>query len=130
MLYHDDGNSMDTKGILANVCIRLTRRCNLNCKICLASNSFDDMSIENVNKSIEILTSLGMQCVRLTGGEPFLRNDIFEIIDFCLYKKLKVIVFSNLYDIDTKFSEIIKRSINITTSLHGDNVLPTMNLPL
>ena len=64
----------------------LTRRCNARCSFCFID--FDDepsqckgneLSIDQIQK---ITSTMGksLQHVNLTGGEPFLRSDIFEVI--------------------------------------------------
>lgn len=102
-----------------NICYRLTRKCNLSCKFCFACKQIDDLNIDLIKKSVFYLKEEGMQCIRLTGGEPTVRKDLIEIIDFCLGLDLKVILYSNLYKIDDFFKDLIRLPIEITTSIHG-----------
>lgn len=64
----------------------LTRRCNARCSFCfidfndpVSQNKKNEMSIEQIKK-MTLTLGKSLQHVNLTGGEPFLRNDIFEII--------------------------------------------------
>jgi MoaA/NifB/PqqE/SkfB family radical SAM enzyme len=106
------------------VYISLSHRCNYNCKMCgvvkilkgyeltkeKAYQSFDEISLWD-----NYLT------VVLTGGEPFLRKDIFEIINYGVGKNIKIEVVSNGSLIDSELADKIIRSklSNIAISLDG-----------
>lgn len=108
-----------SESLSEKICFRLTRKCNLSCKFCLASNQINDLELNLVQKAINFLKQEGMKCIRLTGGEPTIRKDLIEIIQYCLDLELKVILCSNLYNIDNIFYNLIKLPIEVTTSLHG-----------
>ena len=64
----------------------LTRRCNARCSFCFidfnhneSQNKKNEMTIEQINKFTSTMGK-SVQHVNLTGGEPFLRSDIFEIL--------------------------------------------------
>lgn len=60
--------------------ISLTKRCNLNCSYCGAECEKDsEITAEETEKLVRAFVSLGITKLRLTGGEPLLRNDICEI---------------------------------------------------
>lgn len=63
--------------------VQVTRRCNLNCKFCSESESFEDPSIGELESVCDKLK--GVKRIYLSGGEPLIRKDIFEIID--MYKE-------------------------------------------
>jgi heme b synthase len=60
-----------------------TRRCNLSCKHCRAAAEDIDypgeLSTEEAKKLLDEISELGSPIIILTGGEPLLREDIFEI---------------------------------------------------
>lgn len=62
----------------------VTRRCNLRCLHCRASASdipyLNELNTEEALKLISSFRGLGSPLVILTGGEPLLRKDIFELI--------------------------------------------------
>lgn len=58
----------------------LTARCNMDCKFCLSGNE-KDMSTEYVKEKIDRLPE-SVSRVSYTGGEPFLRDDLFELIEY------------------------------------------------
>lgn len=60
--------------------VSLTKRCNLNCTYCGAECERDsELTPEEVEKLVRAFARLGITKVRLTGGEPLLRNDICDI---------------------------------------------------
>ncbi|UZE92240.1 MAG: GTP 3',8-cyclase MoaA [Methanosarcinales archaeon] len=63
--------------------ISVTQRCNLCCFYCHreGQNSFEgEMSPAEIEKIVEIGGKLGIKKLKLTGGEPLMREDICEIV--------------------------------------------------
>ena len=66
--------------------ISVTDRCNLRCKYCMpacgVANKLhsDLLSFEEIAKIVKIGVSLGVDKIRLTGGEPLVRKDIVELV--------------------------------------------------
>ncbi len=78
--------------------ISLTNRCNLSCRMCSIANSLpkdQELSTVQVLHAIDEAKSYGIQEVLLTGGEPFLREDLFEITRYCQSKGLRSIITTN-----------------------------------
>ena len=111
--------SLEIPAVPPIICYRLTRNCNIHCNFCFASKQCAELDAKDVMSSIQRLKDLGMQEIRIGGGEPTLRVDLMEILRFCLSLGLKIRISSNLYDIDDIFLDIIDLPIGITTSLHG-----------
>ena len=74
---------------LRDLRISLTDRCNMRCRYCMPREHFDShqflskseiLSYEELAFIVESLVPLGLQKIRLTGGEPLLRRDICEFI--------------------------------------------------
>ena len=61
----------------------LIRRCNLKCKHCYSISSDHDfpgeLSTEEVYRTMDDLWDFGVRVLILSGGEPLLRSDIFDI---------------------------------------------------
>ncbi len=78
------------KGTGPVVIWNLIRRCNLTCKHCYATSADThfkgELSTEEVFAVIDDLKAFGVSVLILSGGEPLLRPDIFEITDYA--KKL------------------------------------------
>ena len=67
------------------VYFELTRACNLKCIHCLNNSGIkqkDELTKEDLLKLIKKLSSLGVQEIRFTGGEPLLFNGIYDLIKF------------------------------------------------
>ncbi|NNF35264.1 MAG: GTP 3',8-cyclase MoaA [Saprospiraceae bacterium] len=66
--------------------IGVTDRCNLRCRYCMPEEGIDFskrkdlMSYEEIIKLSKIFRDLGIQKVRITGGEPFVRKDMMHLI--------------------------------------------------
>ena len=66
--------------------ISVTDRCNLNCIYCAPFREFnlkpreELLSIEEIERIVKIFANLGIKKVRITGGEPFLRKGVFELL--------------------------------------------------
>jgi len=64
--------------------VAVTQRCNLHCFYChqegeLPHNNVE-MTPEEVQRIVSVAASFGVENVKLTGGEPLVRNDISEIV--------------------------------------------------
>jgi len=63
----------------------ITKKCNSNCIYCLATELMkgkEDLSTETILNVISQLPDLGAWLLILSGGEPFIRKDIFEILKY------------------------------------------------
>src|SRR5659263_250648 len=68
------------------VAFEVTRNCILNCKHCRATASkqcsADELTTEECKKVIDSIALMGEAVIILTGGEPMLREDIYEIAKY------------------------------------------------
>lgn len=82
-----------------NVTWEITSRCNLSCTHCLSANTMEkttyDLSTEDCFKLIDSLVNFGVFQVNIGGGEPFVRPDIWEILDYCHSKQLVTCISTN-----------------------------------
>ena len=81
----------DTRGRpLRDLRISLTDRCNMRCRYCMPREHFTEnheflnkteiLSYEEIASIVNSLVPLGLEKVRLTGGEPLLRRDIDKLV--------------------------------------------------
>jgi molybdenum cofactor biosynthesis protein A len=67
---------------LLNLRISVTDRCNLRCRYCMPEEEYvwlpreKLLSFEEISELASIFTDVGIEKVRLTGGEPLLRKDL------------------------------------------------------
>jgi heme b synthase len=77
----------------------VTGRCNLNCIHCRASSSMvshdTDFTTEEAKKLIDDITSFCSPVLVLSGGEPLLRKDLFEIAKYGTGKGLRMCIATN-----------------------------------
>ena len=62
----------------------ITRRCNYRCRGCNVWMDQDnsELSTEEVKRGLDILTELGVLEIVISGGNPLIREDIGEILDY------------------------------------------------
>ena len=64
--------------------ISITQRCNLRCFYChkegIRETGGSELSPEELSKIVEVAASLDIRKVKLTGGEPLVREDIVEVV--------------------------------------------------
>ena len=71
---------------LRNLRISVTDRCNLRCDYCMPEENYvwlprqDILHFEELSVLVDCFTDVGVEKVRLTGGEPLLRHDLDKFI--------------------------------------------------
>lgn len=64
--------------------VHVTQRCNLHCEGCYSldaeRNAAPDPSLDDVKRSLSKLAAAGVNRLVISGGEPFLRDDLPEIL--------------------------------------------------
>jgi cyclic pyranopterin phosphate synthase len=71
---------------LRNLRISVTDRCNLRCQYCMPEENYvwlprrDILHFEELSRLVDCFTDLGVDKVRLTGGEPLLRHDLPKLV--------------------------------------------------
>jgi radical SAM protein with 4Fe4S-binding SPASM domain len=78
--------------------LMITKHCNLNCVFCHVSKrecSKEFLSKEEVFKIIDQSVNLGVKDLYITGGEPFLHPQLFDILDYTKTKSLRVDIATN-----------------------------------
>ena len=82
--------------ILFSLTIELTTLCNEQCIHCYIPNHDNKgMNIKTIKKVIKEFRDLGGLNLTLTGGEIFLRKDIFEIIEYARSLHIRVFLLTN-----------------------------------
>lgn len=59
---------------------RITAKCNSGCEYCYASANLPEMSLDDINKTIESIVKSGCRTVCISGGEPLLNDNAIYII--------------------------------------------------
>ena len=89
----------ESKFSLRMIAWELTRNCNLNCIHCRASAKLGphkgELTTDECKEIIDGILAFSSPTVILTGGEPLMREDIFEIIEYGDQKGLKLVIAVN-----------------------------------
>jgi cyclic pyranopterin phosphate synthase len=71
---------------LRNLRLSVTDRCNLRCSYCMPEEEYvwlprrDLLTFEELERLVEAFTRVGVHKLRLTGGEPLLRQELPELV--------------------------------------------------
>jgi len=71
---------------LGNLRLSVTDRCNLRCAYCMPEQDYawlpreDILHFEEITRLVGVFANLGVDRVRLTGGEPLVRRDLPELV--------------------------------------------------
>jgi cyclic pyranopterin phosphate synthase len=71
---------------MRNLRLSVTDRCNLRCQYCMPEEEYvwlpreDLLTFEEIRELVDIFSELGVDKVRLTGGEPLLRKDLPTLV--------------------------------------------------
>ena len=71
---------------LRNLRLSVTDRCNLRCEYCMPESDYvwlpreDVLHFEEIENVVDVFLALGVDRLRLTGGEPLLRRDLASLV--------------------------------------------------
>ena len=106
--------------------LELTYRCNHKCLFCSCPWEADEeylkeeLSCQDWMQIIDTLMSAGVSSFTLTGGEPLMRNDLKDIIDYILGCGATLNMISNGRKITDGFLDFIAdRGVSICISIPG-----------
>jgi radical SAM protein with 4Fe4S-binding SPASM domain len=121
----------DKKAIPLRVMFELTYDCNFRCKHCYVPRSFrscyrsKQLKTKQVYKILEQLKDSGCLYLGFTGGEPFTRPDIFDILAYARKLGFQTIIYTNGSLLDNKAI----RKLSVVSPNKIDITLPAMTEP-
>jgi cyclic pyranopterin phosphate synthase len=141
------GHTKDARGrTLRDLRISVTDRCNFRCTYCMPKEVFDKnypylshqelLSFEEITRLTSIFSTLGVEKIRLTGGEPLLRKNLELLIGMLADirtpagKPLDLTLTSNGSILRKKAAELKAAGLQrLTISLDGlnDEIFKKMN---
>ncbi len=78
------GRLRDSHGrAITDLRVSVTDRCNYKCVYCRTGNEgaqYTELAIEDYLRMVRVFVSLGIEKIRLTGGEPLLRHGLVEMV--------------------------------------------------
>ena len=99
----------------------ITEVCNFKCGYCLPNGYMADKSdnrkflhIDEIRRLAKGFSELGVQKIRLTGGEPTVRKDFFEIVKILKNETSikKVVITTNGYHLDQKAKLLVDSGLD------------------
>lgn len=106
-------------------CLIVTYRCNAKCYMC---NTWKYPSKKEEEFTPDLVSKIpdDLNFINITGGEPFLRDDLHEIVENALLKTKRLVISSNGYFTNkiVKLAEKYGNSIGVRISIEG---LPAAN---
>lgn len=110
-----------------NVMLSVTNRCTAHCSYCrFPQRSRKELTTSQILDLIDQMVQAGTQRLGLWGGEPLLRDDIGQIIDYASGKGLYVTLDSNGFLVPEKM-ESLKKLGHIVIGLDGDRIAHEAN---
>lgn len=99
--------------------LAVTDRCNLRCFYCMPAEGVKYMpekellSWEEMVRLVTLLNQMGIRKVRITGGEPFVRNGLMDFLEeISKIDSLEICITSNGVLLERHLPDLIKLGIN------------------
>ncbi len=102
-----------------DVAINLLRECNIDCPHCFIKRKGPQIYIERIKEAVNVSQP---REITFSGGEPFLRQDILDILSYIDSKGCSINVYTNGYLIMDKHIEILRkiRGLIVYVSDHSE----------
>ena len=110
----------------------ITRRCNLKCVHCRSSSTLEaeehpDFSFDEAKRVLDDISSYAKPVVVLSGGEPLLRKDVFEIAAYGNDKGMRMCLATNGTLVNQEICDKIKEAGIKMVSLSLDGSSPEVH---
>lgn len=118
---------------LDKIYLYLTNYCNLRCAHCWICTKYKnkishkdnikDIKLYHIINALLQAKELGLKSVKITGGEPFLRRDIVELLEWLKNNKIKTSIETNGSLITKEIVKVLKNNkvSHISISLDGSD---------
>ena len=108
--------------------IEVTKRCNGSCTHCYARagprDGDDELALADIERVIRDFADIGGCYVRLTGGEPTVRDDILDIIDAICERGLVAALNTNGFIDEALLQAILLRDVkDVRVSIDGTEAI-------
>ena len=111
--------------------VSVTDRCNLRCVYCMPEGGIDllkreeILSMEEIAEVIKVGAELGIEKIRLTGGEPLVRKGIVELVEMInKIHGIKEITMTTNGVLLPKYAEALKKAGLARVNISLDSVSP------
>ena len=114
---------MKNKGPLFIVPWRCTFACESNCVHCISAGKptvANELDTAEAKKIVDQVDDFGASFFGITGGQPFLRKDLFEVLEYATKKGLSTSIITDGRLLDEEvFQKIVENQIKISVSIDG-----------
>ncbi len=119
--------NMFNSKIPLNVMLSVTNRCTSNCNYCNVPNRAQrELTTKEIFDLVDQIAESGAERLGLWGGEPLMREDIGQIIDYAKAKGLFVTLDSNGYLVEEKIA-LLKNLDHLVLAFDGPQELHDRN---
>jgi len=105
--------------------ISLTQRCNFNCFFCHQEGEHspgEELTADEIEAAVTVAAELGITKIKLTGGEPLLRDDVIDIVRRIAPHVEEVSMTTNASLLDEKACSLKESGLSrVNVSLHTLN---------
>ncbi|WP_421380907.1 GTP 3',8-cyclase MoaA [Bacillus salacetis] len=127
---------------LRDLRISVTDRCNFRCSYCMPKEIFgpdypfmnkdEILSFEEIVRTAEIFAELGVEKIRLTGGEPLLRKDLTDLVrHLSAIRGVKYVTLTTNGVFLAKYAQALKDAgicrVNVSLDTLDDEVFKSIN---
>ena len=99
------GNELPKNAVPKSVNLSITGKCNLKCRYCFYANEMEGLKDLPTRTWLDFFDQMGRAGVMdscISGGEPFIRPDFFELLDGLIANRMRYNILSNGTLIDEK----------------------------
>ena len=123
-------------GDSVNAILELTYECNFACPFCYVpwidhpEIRGKELRTEEWKEIIDGLAKADVASLTFTGGEPLMRDDILELIEYAKKKTNipRIVIYTNLSRVSDAFLKVVDDTrVEISTSIQGLNTLSEMS---
>ena len=98
----------------------INRGCNLRCEFCDLWQDHDQMEVSQVLQLVDDAVKISTKTLVITGGEPFLHPDLFDVVAAARAKGLAVNITTNGTLINRRWDEMIASGVSsLSFSIDG-----------
>ncbi|WP_027364227.1 putative heme d1 biosynthesis radical SAM protein NirJ2 [Desulfotruncus alcoholivorax] len=104
-----------------------TNACNLFCQHCYresGAKAEEELSFEEGKKLIDEIAAAGFKIMIFSGGEPLMRDDIYELIEYAARSGLRPVLGSNGTLIDGSAARALKKAGALAVGISLDSAKP------
>lgn len=120
---YEKGAEEPQKNKFQGLALEVTKRCNLRCAHCYLSageKGNNELTLDEIKTVLKSIKDSGGISVAIGGGEPLLRDDLVEIIEYASSLDLLILLGTNGTLIDEEMASLLsKLPIKIQISLDG-----------